>query len=346
MPTTPQLTRPTPPPGTVPRQDPAVLPGWLDAAALGCVAATEAAVLAAVPWIGRGDKLAVDAAAVAAMRAALAAVPIDGTVAIGEGEKDEAPMIHNGERVGTGAGPRADVAVDPVDGTTLTAHGVAGAVAVLALAPAGSVQVPTDVFYMERLVCGPAGHGVVDIARSPEDNVRALAAATGRTAADVTVAVLDRPRHVDLVARLRAAGARVHVFPDGDVVAAVLAAAGPARLPGATGGADLFLGVGGTPEGVIAACAAASLGGVFQGRLAPRTDDEHRAARRFGPPRTLGVEDLVRGGHGAVVLSGLTGGDLLPAVTASPAGGRRTTSLVLTTTGVGPRLVVTDHPAS
>ncbi|MBI4940184.1 MAG: fructose-bisphosphatase class II, partial [Actinobacteria bacterium] len=247
MPTTPQLTRPTPAPSPAPDHDTAGGPGWLDAVALGCVAATEAAVLAAAPWIGRGDKHAVDGAAVAAMRAALTVVPFDGTVAIGEGEKDAAPRIHNGERVGAGAGPRADVAVDPVDGTTLTADGAPGAVAVLALAPAGSMQVPTDVFYMERLVCGPAGHGVVDISRTPEDNVRALAAATGRAAADITVAVLDRPRHVDLVARLRAAGARVQVFPDGDVVAAVLAAAGPGRLPGADAGTDLFLGVGGTP---------------------------------------------------------------------------------------------------
>jgi fructose-1,6-bisphosphatase II len=311
----------------------------MDRLAMDVVRATEAAAIAASRWAGRGDKDSADAAAVAAMREVLADVPIRGTVVIGEGEKDDAPMLHNGEPVGSGTGPEVDVAVDPVDGTTLTAKGMANALSVLALAPRGAMRVPTGVFYLDKLACGPAGVGVVDLRLPPAENVRALAAATGRRPADIGVAVLDRPRHDVLAQQLRQVGARVHFFSDGDVAAAVLAAGGRGEV-------DLLLGVGGTPEGVITACAVACLGGVFQGRLAPRSPAERDAAEAWGLPadHLLGVEDLVVGGHAAFVATGITGGSLLAGVV-RPADRPvlRTTSLVLTSHGGAARRVISDH---
>jgi fructose-1,6-bisphosphatase II len=309
----------------------------LDRLATDVVRATEAAAIAAASWAGRGDKNSADAAAVEAMRAVLADVPMRGTVVIGEGEKDDAPMLRGGEPVGSGQGPEVDVAVDPVDGTTLAAKGMANALSVLALTARGAMRVPTGVFYLDKLACGPVGHGVVDLRQSPAENVRALAAATGRRPADIGVAVLDRPRHDRLTEELREIGARVHFFPDGDVAAAVLAAREGTDV-------DLLLGVGGTPEGVITAAAVAALGGVFQGRLAPRSPGEQLAAVAWGLPsdHVLGVGDLIVGGHCAFVATGITGGSLLPGV--RRAGDRvLTTSLLLTSHGGAIRQVTGEH---
>ncbi len=250
--------------------------------------ATDAAAAAARDWLGRGDKIAADAAAVEAMRVALAEAPFDGTVVIGEGEKDAAPMLHDGERLGTGAEPVCDVAVDPLDGTRLVAEGLPGAISVIALAPRGTMFDPAGVFYMDKLVAGPAGVGVLDLEAPIERNLTALAAATGRPVERLTAGVLDKPRHVELVARIRSAGARVLLVGEGDVSIAIQAA-----VP--ESGVDLVAGIGGTPEGVVTACAVRALGGFLEGRLAPRTEGERTAARAAGRDlsRVLSAADLV-----------------------------------------------------
>jgi fructose-1,6-bisphosphatase II len=249
--------------------------------------ATEAAAAAAREWIGGHDKDAADGAAVAALRAVLAGAPFDGTVVIGEGEKDAAPMLANGERLGAG-GVAYDIAVDPLDGTRLVAEGLPGSVAVIALAPRGTLFDPVDVFYMDKLICGGFARGAVDIRMSVAENLRALAEATGRPAADLVVVVLDKPRHVQLVADIRAAGATVRLVAEGDVSAAVSAATNGS-------GVDLVLGIGGTPEGVIAACAVRALDGFMQGRLAPQTSAQLTAALAAGHDleRVLELDDLV-----------------------------------------------------
>ena len=247
--------------------------------------ATAGAAGAARGWHGRGQKDAADAAAVTAMRAVLADAPFDGTVVIGEGEKDEAPMLANGERLGAG-GPAYDIAVDPLDGTRLVAEGVPGSIAVIALAPRGTMFDPAGVFYMDKLICGGAGRGVVDIRLPVADNLVAFAAATARGVSDLNVVVLDKPRHVQLIADIRATGATVRLVAEGDVSWAVAAASGEV---------DFVLGVGGTPEGIIAACAVRALGGFMQGRLAPQTAAEFTGARAAGHDveRILEVGDLV-----------------------------------------------------
>ncbi len=234
-------------------------------------ASTDAAAAAAREWVGRGDKVAADAAAVAAMRAILMDAPFSGTVVIGEGEKDEAPMLANGERLGTGRGPDCDIAVDPLDGTSLAARALPGAVSVIALAPRGTMFDPAGVFYMEKLIAGAAGRGVLDLRRTATANLRAYAAASGVTEASLTVAVLDKPRHSELITELRAAGARVSLTAEGDVSTAIAAA-----TPGSA--IDLVMGIGGTPEGIIAACAVRALGGVMLGRMAPQSEAERLAA--------------------------------------------------------------------
>jgi fructose-1,6-bisphosphatase II len=247
--------------------------------------ATRDAAEAAREWFGRGDKDAADGAAVAAMRAALVDAPFDGTVVIGEGEKDAAPMLANGERLGRG-GAIYDIAVDPLDGTRLVAVGAPGSIAVIALAPRGTMFDPVDVFYMDKLICAGVGRGVVDLRRSVADNLTALAAASDKSVAELVVVVLDKPRHVQLVEDLRSAGATVRLVGEGDVAAAVSAASGEI---------DLVLGIGGTPEGVVAASAVRALGGFMQGRLAPQTPAEVRAARDAGHDldRVLELDDLV-----------------------------------------------------
>lgn len=252
------------------------------------VASVRAAAEAARGWYGRGDKLAADAASVAAMRAVLAEAPFAGVVVIGEGEKDDAPMLANGERLGSAAAPSCDVAVDPLDGTRLTAEGLPGSVSVIALAPRGTMFDPRDVFYMDKLICSGAGRGAVSLDLDPGENASRLAAALGKPVGDLVVVVLDKPRHVGLIATLREAGVALELRGEGDVSVAIEAADPAGRV-------DLVLGVGGTPEGVVAACAVRALGGVMEGRLAPQSVGERTAALAAGHDldRLLTLDDLV-----------------------------------------------------
>jgi len=243
--------------------------------ALELIRVTEAAAMAAGRWVGRGDKMGGDGAAVDAMRQLIGTVSMTGVVVIGEGEKDEAPMLFNGEEVGDGIGPECDVAVDPIDGTTLMAKGMPNAIAVMAVAERGTMYDPSAVFYMEKLVTGPDAAGVVDITAPVAHNVQAVAKAKGGGVEDVTVCILDRPRHEDLVREVRECGARIKFITDGDVAGAVMAA-------NEGTGVDLLLGIGGTPEGIIAACAVKCLGGVIQARLWPQKKSEFRHAADAG----------------------------------------------------------------
>src|SRR3954471_19867484 len=238
--------------------------------ALELVRVTEAAALAASRWMGLGDKNGADGAAVEAMRVILQTVPMDGVVVIGEGEKDEAPMLYNGERVGDGTPPETDIAVDPVEGTTLTALGRGNAISVIAVSERGTMFDPGPCVYMEKIAVGPEAAGAIDITRSPTENLEAVARATKKSVRDVTAVILDRDRHKDLIAEVRSAGARIRLIPDGDAPGAI-STAGP------DSGADVLFGIGGTPEGVIAAAALKCMGGALQGRLWPRNDDERRA---------------------------------------------------------------------
>lgn len=277
--------------------------------ALELVRVTEAAAMAAARWMGRGDKEGADGAAVDAMRAVLGSVAMDGVVVIGEGEKDEAPMLFNGEQVGDGSRPRVDVAVDPVEGTTPTALGRNGALAVIAVSERGTMFDPGPCFYMEKLAVGPDAVGTVDLRRPPGDNIRAVAEAKGCSPRDVTAVVLDRPRHAELIRQVREAGARIRLISDGDVAAA-LATAWPAS------GTDILLGIGGTPEGVIAAAALKCMGGEIQGRLWPRDDTERKAVAEQGYDldRVLGTDDLVQGDNCFFAATGVTDGELLRGV--------------------------------
>jgi fructose-1,6-bisphosphatase II len=277
--------------------------------ALELVRVTEAGAMASGRWVGRGDKNGADGAAVRAMRTLVSTVSMNGVVVIGEGEKDEAPMLYNGERVGDGTGPECDVAVDPVDGTTLTAKGMGNAVSVLAVAERGSMFDPSAVFYMDKLVTGPEAAEFVDITAPPSVNIRRVAKAKGGAPEDVTVVILDRPRHDGVVKEVRESGARIKFISDGDVAGAIMAAREGT-------GVDLLLGIGGTPEGIIAACAIKCLGGVIQGRLWPKDDEERRRAADAGHDldRVLTTDDLVSGDNVFFVATGITDGDLLRGV--------------------------------
>jgi fructose-1,6-bisphosphatase II len=291
--------------------------------ALELVRVTEAAAMAAGRWVGRGDKNGADGAAVAAMRTLIHTVSMRGVVVIGEGEKDRAPMLYNGEQVGDGTGPDCDVAVDPIDGTRLAAMGMSNAVAVLAVAERATMFDPSAVFYMEKLVAGPAARDSVDICAPVADNLAAVARAKGCAIEDVTVVVLDRPRHAQLVAEVRSAGARIKFITDGDVAGGIMAA-----MDGT--GVDLLLGIGGTPEGIITACAIKCLGGTMQGRLWPRDEDERRKAVDAGHvlDRVLLTDELVRSDNVFFVATGITDGELLRGVRYR-AGGADTHSLVM-----------------
>ncbi|GAA4516151.1 class II fructose-bisphosphatase [Brevibacterium yomogidense] len=305
--------------------------------ALELVRVTEAAAIAAGPWVGRGDKLAADGAAVAAMRNVLSSVSMDGTVVIGEGEKDEAPMLFNGERVGDGTGPRVDVAVDPVEGTTLTARGMPGAISVMAVAEAGAMLDPSAVFYMEKLAAGAEIADVVDLRLPVGENIRRAAKAKGTDTSNVTVTILDRPRHEKMIDEVRAAGARIRLITDGDVAGAMAAV-----RPGT--GIDMLLGIGGTPEGIITACAIKALGGVIQGRLWPQSDEEREAAIAQGLDLegVLTTDDLVRGDNTYFVATGISHGDLLDGVRYE--GDRvHTHSLVMRSTSGTVRNVYAEH---
>lgn len=277
--------------------------------AMELVRATEAAAIRAVPWIGRGNKNAADGAAVDAMRKFLATVDFQGEVVIGEGEKDEAPMLFNGEIVGNGTGPLCDIAVDPIDGTSLTAAGRPNALSVIAVADRGSMYNPKDVFYMDKIVTGSAGHGVIDLDRPIGDNIRALAKALDKDLVDMKIAVLDRPRHEQLIAEIREAGAGTELMLDGDVAGGIVAALGTGRI-------DMCVGIGGTPEGVITACAVKALGGVMQGRLHPRNEEERQKAIDAGHDlsRVLTQDDLVTTDNTFFVCTGVTDGMLVKGV--------------------------------
>ncbi|ANB08323.1 fructose 1,6-bisphosphatase [Streptomyces ambofaciens] len=277
--------------------------------ALELVRVTEAAAMAAGRWVGRGDKNGADGAAVRAMRTLVSTVSMNGVVVIGEGEKDEAPMLFNGERVGDGTGAEVDIAVDPIDGTTLTANGMTNAIAVLAAAERGSMFDPSAVFYMDKLVTGPEAADFVDINAPVSVNIRRIAKAKRRTPEDVTVVLLDRPRHQGLIKEVRETGARIKLISDGDVAGSILA------LREGTG-IDLLLGVGGTPEGIISACAVKCLGGTIQGKLWPKDDEERQRAVDAGHDldRVLTTDDLVSGDNVFFVATGITDGELLRGV--------------------------------
>ncbi len=270
--------------------------------------ATEAAALAAGRWFGRGDKNGADGAAVDAMRLVLNSVPMDGIVVIGEGEKDEAPMLFNGEEIGSG-GPACDIAVDPIDGTTLTSLGRDNAISVIAMAERGTMFDPGPCVYMDKLVVGPESVDVVDIDAPIASNLDAVAKAKGEKVTDVTAVILDRERHTDIIRQCREAGARIALIPDGDVAGAINVA-----TPGS--GSDILFGVGGTPEGVIAACAIQCMGGAILGRLFARNDDERAAAveQGYDLDRVLTTDDLVSGDEVFFAATGISNGDLLKGV--------------------------------
>jgi fructose-1,6-bisphosphatase II len=277
--------------------------------AMELVRVTEAAAMAAGRWVGRGDKNGGDGAAVDAMRTLIGTVSMRGVVVIGEGEKDNAPMLYNGEEVGDGTGPLCDVAVDPIDGTTLMAKGMPNALAVIAVSQRGSMFDPSAVFYMDKIVTGVEAADVVDITVPAAENIRRVAKAKHGSPEDVTVCILDRPRHQELVDEVRASGARIKFISDGDVAGAIMAA-----RPGT--GVDLLLGVGGTPEGIIAAAAIACTGGTIQARLWPRDDDERQKAIDAGHDldKVLTNSDLVSGDDIFFCATGVTDGDLLRGV--------------------------------
>jgi fructose-1,6-bisphosphatase II len=279
--------------------------------ALELVRVTEAAALHAARWMGRGDKEAADQAAVDAMRNALRFVDMDGVVVIGEGEKDEAPMLYIGERVGTGRPPKVDVAVDPIDGTNLTAKGLPNAITVVALAERGSMYYDPNIVYMEKIAVSREAKGAIDINAPPNDNLIRIARFMDRNVEDLTVVVLDRPRHEHLIEEIRVAGARIKLITDGDVAGAVMAA-----MPGDTG-VDVLMGIGGTPEAVLAACALKCLGGEMQCKLWPRSDEERQKAVDAGNQdldRVLTLDDLVGSDDVFFAATGITSGEFLRGV--------------------------------
>ncbi len=298
---------------------------------------TEAAALAAGRWVGRGDKNGADGAAVGAMRQLISTVSMNGVVVIGEGEKDHAPMLFNGEQVGDGTGPECDVAVDPIDGTRLTVNGMPGAIAVIAVSARGSMYDPTAVFYMSKLVTGPDAADVVDIDAPPAANIAAVARAKRCNPTDVTVVILDRPRHRELIAQVRETGARIRLITDGDVAGAI-SAASEGR------GVDLLLGIGGTPEGIIAACAIKCLGGVILGKLAPKDEQERDRAVAAGHDldRVLTTDDLVSSDDAFFAATGITDGELLDGVRYK-SGGATTHTLVMRARSGTIRNIYSEH---
>ena len=298
---------------------------------------TEAGAMASARWVGRGDKNCADGAAVNAMRQLINTVSMNGVVVIGEGEKDDAPMLYNGEQVGDGSGPLCDVAVDPIDGTRLTANGMPNAISVLAVSARGSMYDPSAVYYMSKLVTGPEAASTVDIDAPPTANVAAVARAKNCSPSDVTVVILDRPRHADLIREVRQAGARIKLLTDGDVAGAIMAAREGT-------GVDLLLGIGGTPEGIIAACAIKCLGGVILGKLAPRDDAERAKAIDAGHDlnRVLSTDDLVTSDDAFFAATGITDGELVGGVRFR-SGGATTHSLVMRARSGTVRNIYSEH---
>lgn len=305
--------------------------------ALDLVRVTEAAALAAGRWMGRGDKMAADQAAVDAMRLVLNEVEMDGVIVIGEGEKDEAPMLYNGEHLGTGNPPQVDIAVDPIDGTTLTATGRSGALAVVALAPRGSMYAPGNLFYMNKIAVGPEAADVIDINAPVAVNLQAIARAKHRDVDDLTVLILDRPRHTGLIREIRQTGARIRLIADGDISAAI-----SASTPDT--GVDALFGIGGSPEAVITAAAIQCLGGALQCKLWPRNDDERRLALEQGVEldRVLTHCDLIDSDNVFFAATGITRGELLDGVQYF-GGGAQTSSIVMRSKSGTIRQVVATH---
>jgi fructose-1,6-bisphosphatase II len=308
--------------------------------ALELVRVTESAATFAAQWTGRGDKIAADQAAVDAMRLMLDTVSMNGVVVIGEGEKDEAPMLYNGEEVGDGDGPEVDVAVDPLEGTRLTALGMPNAISVIAVAERGTMFFPGAALYMDKIAVGPEAADAIDIEATPTENLERVAEAKRVHVNDLTVVVLERDRHDDLIAELREAGARVNLIRDGDVAPA-MAAAQSVR------GIDLLMGIGGTPEGVISAAAIKCLGGAMQGKLWPRNEEERSALVEagFDLDRVLTHDDLVRGDDVFVAATGVTSGALLSGVRV--VGDHvETESIVMRSRSGTVRRVAASHPLS
>jgi fructose-1,6-bisphosphatase II len=306
--------------------------------ALDLARVTEAAAMGAGRWIGRGDKIAADQGAVDAMRAMLDTVAMAGVVVIGEGEKDEAPMLFNGEHVGDGSGPPVDVAVDPLEGTRLTALGQPNAIAVIAVAERGTMFFPGAAVYMEKIAVGPQGIDAIDINASPTENVNAVANAKGITPRQLSVVVLERDRHKQLIEELREAGAKVHLIRDGDVAPAIAAAQGGT-------GVDMLYGIGGTPEGVISAAALKCVGGGIQGKLWPRDEDERQrlADEGLDPERVLTTDDLVSGDDVFVAATGVTTGSLLRGVRYLPNGAITDSIVMRSRSGTVRRIEATHH---
>ena len=308
--------------------------------AMELVRVTEAAALAASRFMGRGDKNGADGGGVDAMRVVLQTVSMDGIVVIGEGEKDEAPMLFNGERIGDGTPPETDIAVDPVEGTTLTALGRGGAISVIAVSERGTMFNPGPCVYMEKIAVGPEAKGAIDLEAPVAHNLAAVAKAKGENVRDVTAVILDRPRHEGLIAEVRAAGARIRLIQDGDVAGAI-----STSWPDT--GADILFGIGGTPEGVISAAALKCMGGEQLGRLWPRNDDERKAALDLGYDldAVLTGDDLVRSQNCFFAATGITDGELLRGVHYD-ANGATTQSLVMRSKSGTVRLVDAHHRLS
>ena len=305
--------------------------------ALELVRVTEAAAMAAARWMGRGDKEGADDGAVNAMRRVLDTVNMDGIVVIGEGEKDEAPMLFNGEHCGNGNDPATDIAVDPIDGTTLTALGRANAISVIAVSDKGTMFDPGPCVYMEKIAVGPGCSDAIDLAKSPTENLQQIAEAKNKTVRDLTAVILDRDRHSDLISEVREAGARIRLISDGDVAGAI-STAWPES------GADVLFGIGGTPEGVISAAALKCMGGSLQGRLWPRNEKERKAAEELGYDleRILNLDDLVSGNNCFFAATGITDGDLLEGVRYTT-GMAHTESLVMRSKSGTVRLIKAHH---
>lgn len=305
--------------------------------ALELVRTTEAAALAAGRWMGRGDRDRADQAAVDAMRLLLNSIEMDGLIVSGEGEKDEAPMLYNGERVGTGQPPQVDIAVDPIDGTRLLSLGRPGAIAVVAVSERGTMFDPRHIVYMDKIAVGPEAAGHVDIDAPVVDNLRAVARAKGKDINDLTVMILDRPRHEQLIAQAREAGARIRLIPDGDISAALSTA-----IPDT--GVDLLMGIGGAPEALVSACALKCVGGEIQCKLWPRNEEEVEAAKRVGLrlDQVLTINDLVRSDNVFFAATGITDGELLDGVRYY-GHGARTHSVVMRSLSGTVRFIVAHH---
>ena len=305
--------------------------------ALELVRVTEAAAMAASRWMGRGDKEGADEGAVNAMRRVLDTVNMDGIVVIGEGEKDEAPMLFNGEHCGNGNEPATDIAVDPIDGTTLTALGRANAISVIAVSDKGTMFDPGPCVYMEKIAVGPGCSDAIDLAKSPTENLQQIAEAKNKTVRDLTAVILDRDRHSELITEVREAGARIRLISDGDVAGAISTA-------WSESGADVLFGIGGTPEGVISAAALKCMGGSFQGRLWPRNEKERKAAEEqdYDLERILDLDDLVSGNNLFFAATGITDGDLLEGVRYAEVMAH-TESLVMRSKSGTVRLIKTHH---